>query len=68
PCCAIYVLQRIIKDAQADERITHSIHNFFDVDNCLPTPEEAKDDLHSLRTTLSSGGFEIRQWASNDPR
>ncbi len=62
---------RIIKDAQADEHITHSIHNCFYVDNCLqslPTPEEAKDLLHSLRTTLSSGGFEIRQWASNDPQ
>ncbi len=71
PCCAIYILQRIIKDAQADEHITHSIHNCFYVDNCLqslPTPEEAKDLLHSLRTTLSSGGFEIRQWASNDPQ
>lgn len=70
PCCAIYVLQRI-KDTQADEYITHSIHNCFYVDNCLqsvPTPEEAKDLLRSLRTTLSSGGFEIRQWASNDPQ
>ncbi len=71
PCCAIYILQRIIKDTQADEHITHSIHNCFYVDNCLqslPTPKEAKDLLHSLRTTLSSGGFEIRQWASNDPQ
>ncbi|KAI2650609.1 Gag-Pro-Pol polyprotein [Labeo rohita] len=71
PCCAIYILQRIIKDAQADECINHSIHNCFYVDNCLqslPTPEEAKDLLHSLCTTLSSGGFEIRQWASNDPQ
>ncbi len=71
PCCAIYILQRIIKDAQVNEHITHSIHNCFYVDNCLqslPTPEKAKDLLHSLHTTLSSGGFEIRQWASNDPQ
>ncbi|KAK0132488.1 Gag-Pro-Pol polyprotein [Merluccius polli] len=70
PCCAIYTLHRIAKDAQVDERITHSIHQCFYVDNCLqsfPTPEEAKDLLHCLCTTLSSGGYEIRQWASNDP-
>lgn len=71
PCCAIYILQKSIKDAQADECITHSIHNCFYVDNCLqslPTPEEAKDLLQSLRTILFSGGFEIRQWASNNPQ
>ncbi|XP_073669326.1 uncharacterized protein [Paramisgurnus dabryanus] len=71
PCCAIYALQRIAKDAQADERVTYSIQHCFYVDNCLqslPTSDEAKDLLHSLRATLSSGGFDIRQWASNDPK
>ena len=69
PCCAIYTLQRIAKEAQADEHILHSIHNY--VDNCLqslPTPAQAKDLLQGLHTTLLSGGFEIRQWASNDPQ
>lgn len=64
PCCVIYTLQRVIKDEQVDKRITHSIHNCFDVDNCLqsfPTPEEAQELQYSLRNTLSSGGFEFRQ-------
>ena len=71
PCCAIYTLQRIAKEAQADEHILHSIHNCVYLDNCLqslPTPAQAKDLLQGLRTTLLSGGFEIRQWASNDPQ
>ncbi|KAJ8017149.1 hypothetical protein DPEC_G00014760 [Dallia pectoralis] len=31
----------------------------------LPTPEEAKQLVDNLRETLASGGFDLRQWASN---
>ncbi|KAJ7996217.1 hypothetical protein DPEC_G00234760 [Dallia pectoralis] len=31
----------------------------------LPTPEEAKQLVDDLRETLASGGFDLRQWASN---
>lgn len=42
----------------------------FYVDNCLGSThskEEAKDLIDGLRQLLDTGGFEIRQWASNVP-
>lgn len=70
PCCAIYALQRLVQDAQAGEDIAHSVNNCFYVENCLqslPTAESAKSLIENLRIILALGGFEIHQWASNDP-
>lgn len=42
----------------------------FYVDNCLesfPHVQVAKNHLDCVRSLLMSGGFEIRQWASNQP-
>ncbi len=47
-----------------------SVDRCFYVDNCLqslPSKAEAKYLLDKLRSLLASGGFEIRQWASNAP-
>ncbi|XP_042610577.1 uncharacterized protein LOC109111550 [Cyprinus carpio] len=42
----------------------------FYVDNCLHSlhsPQEARDLVDQLRALLATGGFELRQWASNCP-
>lgn len=47
-----------------------SIEKCFYVDNLLqslPTPETARQTVDALRELLASGGFELRQWASNLP-
>ncbi|KAL0151370.1 hypothetical protein M9458_053364 [Cirrhinus mrigala] len=71
PCCVIYALQRHIhQHPLTDEEIRFSVERCFYVDNCLqslPTAEAAKSLIDHLRTVLSEAGFEIRQWASNDP-
>ncbi|XP_013856715.1 uncharacterized protein LOC106512700, partial [Austrofundulus limnaeus] len=71
PCCATYALQRHTKDhSQEDEQLRQSVENCFYVDNCLksvPTPEEAHHLVDNLRALLSSAGFILRQWASNEP-
>ncbi|KAL0188999.1 hypothetical protein M9458_016098, partial [Cirrhinus mrigala] len=71
PCCAIYALQRHIRQHPlTDEEIRFPVERCFYVDNCLqslPTAEAAKSLIGRLRTVLSEAGFEIRQWASNDP-
>ena len=48
-----------------------ALEESFYVDNVfrsLPTAAEAKSFVDKLRDLLSAGGFEIRQWASNDQR
>lgn len=71
PCCTIYALQRHAKEHPAsDQEVQDSVLRAFYVDNCLqsfPSSVEAKTLLDKLRTTLFRGGFEIRQWVSNDP-
>ncbi len=70
PCCATYTLQRHVKDSQADEEVQYSVNQCFYVDNCLQSltsPVAAKSLLDKLRSILSEGGFDLRQWASNDP-
>ncbi len=70
PCCATFALQKHVQDHSetADTRL--SVEKSFYVDNCLQsfsTSEMAKDLVNRLRGLLSSGGFDLRQWASNDP-
>lgn len=71
PCCAIYALQRHAREHPgSDQEVEDSVSRALYVDNCLqsfPSLTMAKALLDKLCTTLSQGGFEIRQWASNDP-
>ncbi|KAK0156275.1 hypothetical protein N1851_000422 [Merluccius polli] len=71
PCCATFALQRHVNDhSQPDEDVRMSVERCFYVDNCLqsvPTIAEARHLVDKLRTLLASAGFELRQWASNEP-
>ncbi|XP_058508983.1 uncharacterized protein LOC131475122 [Solea solea] len=71
PCCAIYALQRHAQDTgESDSHLVDCVGQSFYVDNCLRSThskEEAKDLVDGLRQLLHTGGFEIRQWASNTP-
>ncbi len=71
PCCAIYALQRhTCQHPLTDEEIRFSVERCFSVDNCLqslPTTDAARSLIDRLRTILSGAGFEIRQWACNNP-
>ena len=69
PCCATFALQRhVLYHSEPEDRVRQAVQKHFYVDNCLlstPSPEEARDLVDQLRVLLASGGFEIRQWASN---
>ena len=71
PCCAIYALQRHVVDhSQPDDALRFSVEKCFYVDNCLQslsTPGEARLLVDRLSDLLASAGFELRQWACNDP-
>ncbi len=71
PCCATYALQRHVHDhSKEGDDVRMSVDRCFYVDNCLqslPSKAEAEYLLDKLRSLLASGGFEIRQWASNAP-
>ena len=72
PCCAAYALQRhVLNQTQPDDNLRFTVENCFYVDNCLQsvrTPGEAKLLVDKLRDLLASAGFELRQWACNDPK
>ncbi len=71
PCCATYALQRHVTDhSQEEEDVRDTVERHFYVDNWLQSfssPEAAKVLVDKLRELLASGGFELRQWASNTP-
>lgn len=71
PCCATFALQHhVMEHTQPDDSLRFSIERCFYVDNCLQSvgsPEEARDLVDRLRELLKSAGFELRQWACNDP-
>lgn len=71
PCCASFALQRhITLHSTPDEDIRFSVERSFYVDNCLqsfPSCQAATHMVNKLRAVLATGGFEIRQWASNMP-
>lgn len=55
-------------EPHADEDVGHSVERCFYVDNCLqslPSAQEARQLLDKIRKLLATGGFDIRQWASN---
>ncbi|KAJ7994016.1 hypothetical protein DPEC_G00261580 [Dallia pectoralis] len=70
PCCATFALQRhVAENSEPGEDVRVSVERCFYVDNCLqslPSPAEARQLVDKLRNILKSGGFELRQWASND--
>ncbi|TKS65302.1 hypothetical protein D9C73_028084 [Collichthys lucidus] len=50
--------------------VLQSVQQSFYVENCLesfPTISAAKQRVDQLRTLLAEGGFDLRQWASNQP-
>ncbi|XP_057704715.1 uncharacterized protein LOC130923208 [Corythoichthys intestinalis] len=71
PCCAIYALQQLIQDsAEFEPGLAETIEGSFYVDNFLhsmSSSEEVKRLIDDLRQHLQTGGFEVRQWASNIP-
>ncbi|XP_069378750.1 uncharacterized protein [Paralichthys olivaceus] len=71
PCCAIYAVNRHVQDhCNGNEEVLHSVQQCFYVDNCLqsfPSSHQAKSLIEKMRPLLATGGFDIGQWASNDP-
>lgn len=69
PCCAIYALQKHIKEhPRSTSDLIQTVESSFYVDNCLeslPTAAAAKTRVDDLREIMADGGFEIRQWTSN---
>ncbi|KAL7880314.1 hypothetical protein SRHO_G00025680 [Serrasalmus rhombeus] len=71
PCCAIFALQQHTHNHQGSYSGTlQSVQQCFYVDNYLesfPTIAAAKERVDKLRNLLLEGGFDLRQWASNQP-
>ncbi|XP_062373449.1 uncharacterized protein LOC134061706 [Sardina pilchardus] len=71
PCCATYALQRHVLDSsQPGDKVRTVVEKSFYVDNCLHSQTSvaaAKELVDELSTLLATGGFELRQWASNEP-
>lgn len=71
PCCAIFALQQHARNHQdTHPEVLQSVQQSFYVDNCLesfPTISTAKQRVDQLRIMLAEGGFNLRQWASNQP-
>ncbi|XP_073721977.1 uncharacterized protein [Misgurnus anguillicaudatus] len=71
PCCATYALKKhVIDHSQPGDPVREVIEKSFYVDNCLHSlhsPQEAKVLVDQLCALLATGGFELRQWASNCP-
>lgn len=71
PCCATFALQKHVFDhSQPGEDVRVSIEKSFYVDNCLQSlssVDEARHLVNKLTSLLATGGFELRQWASNTP-
>ncbi|KAL7851363.1 hypothetical protein AOLI_G00217190 [Acnodon oligacanthus] len=58
------------EECQPDDILRFTVENCFYVDNCLQsvrTPSEAKITVDQLRDLMDSAGFELHQWACNDP-
>ena len=71
PCCATFALQKHVLDHSSPEEDTrYSVEHCFYVDNLLQSfasVSEAKQLVNKLQPLLLSGGFELRQWATNVP-
>lgn len=68
PCCATYALQRhVVYHSMPKDDVRFSVERCFCIDNCVCSPNEARQRVDRLRELLSTAGFEIRQWACNIP-
>lgn len=71
PCCVTFALQQhVLQHSGPDDTLRFSVENCFYVDNCLqsvPTTATAKLLGGKLLILLTSAGFQLRQWACNDP-
>ncbi len=71
PCCATYAVHKHVQDhCDGNGEVLQSVQYCFYVDNCLqsfPSSHEAKPLIDKMRPLLADSGFNIRQWASNDP-
>ncbi|KAK0142399.1 hypothetical protein N1851_019843 [Merluccius polli] len=70
PCCATYAMQAHVMEGTVPEGVADVVLHSFYVDNCLhstETPEEARRLVRDLLSHLATAGFDVRQWASNDP-
>ncbi|XP_026029422.1 uncharacterized protein LOC113025652 [Astatotilapia calliptera] len=71
PCCATYALQRHVLDhSSPSEDTRHTVEKCFYVDNLLQSFAsfpEAQKLVNKIQQLLLTGGFELRQWASNYP-
>lgn len=70
PCCATFALQKHVRDncEGGYKDVQQTVENNFYVDNCLtslPSIPEAKSLVNKICEHLATGGFEMRQWASN---
>lgn len=63
PCCAVYALQRYVRDHIAgNEDVMEYVLRAFYVNNCLQSfhsSKQAKEFIYKLRDFLAAGGFEI---------
>lgn len=67
---AVPPMKHVKDHLDSDEEVLQSVQHCFYVDNCLqsfPSSHEAKSLINKMRPLLADGGFDIRQWASNDP-
>ncbi len=68
-CCAIFAVQQHARNNQESySGSLQVVQQSFYVDNYLasfPTTSEAKLTVDKLRSLLATGGFDLRQWASN---
>lgn len=64
-------MQKHVKDhKEGNKDVLQSLEQSFYVDNCLegfPTATAARQFINKVWRVLMEGGFEIRQWVSNEP-
>ncbi len=69
-CCTTYAIQKHVQDHRdGSEKVLQSVQKCFYVGNCLqsfPSFHKAESLIDKMRPPLA-GGFDIRQWTSNDP-
>ncbi|XP_077069937.1 uncharacterized protein LOC143722413 [Siphateles boraxobius] len=71
PCCATFAVQKHVQENTEPEEDTRvAVEKHFYVDNFLQSvtsTDKATELVNKLQALLVSGGFELRQWASNIP-
>lgn len=69
PCCAIYALEKHIREHPCSTPDSiQLVESHFYVDNCLeshPAAAAAQTRVDDMCALLANGGFDIKQWASN---